>query len=468
MNDKAAKFLLVIIICTHAFVLTRLIYFPYPELFIYPYLVNRGLAPYSQILDQHFPGLMFLPVNLNNLGMTTPEAARVWSMSIVIIIQVMLFFIGSKILRGKLRALSVNILFLAWQPFFEGWVLWIDSFLPLLLLPAFYALYQGDRDNRRDKADKWFFCSGLFLGLGIVFKQVLIPLVIFAAIYILWKKRNLRVMLIFLSGLFFPIALMFIYLVSIGVLKDFWYWTVVFNLTTFAQFGRGDGPTLAHFFRVLLVFGLPFLIIRKIKLAEVQILLIFLIGTLIGLSTRFDFVHLQPALPFALLATVFGLRSQTWSGRLGGLGKLGRLGIAILYGLILVRWLVIFYQGHLGNRVISFDSTTLNIAAKIRDYTSPGEKIFVYGGQPHLYQMSATLPAGNIFVFQFPWFLKVAEARILEGIKVDKPNIIVSDRTTTIEKAKITDFAGSIDEYINQNYQKIDSVGTADILRRKD
>lgn len=451
MNEKMAKILLVIIICIHAFVLTRLIYFPYPELFIYPYLTNHGLKPYSQILDQHFPGLMFLPINLNNLGMITPQTARLWSVSMVLIIQIMIFLISSRILKSKTKAILVNILYLIWQPFFEGWVLWIDSFLPLLLLPAFYALYQ--------KADKWFFCCGLFLGLGIVFKQVLIPLAIFAAIYILWQKRNLRVMLAFLSGLFFPIALMFIYLASIGVLRDFWYWTVVFNLTTFAQFGRGDGPTLAHFSRVLLVFGSAFLVVRKIKTMEAQILLIFLIGTLIGLSTRFDFIHFQPALPFAVLATVVGL------GKLGGVG---RLGIITLYGLILVWWLVIFYQGHLGNRVISFDSNTLNIAAKIRDYTSPGEKIFVYGGQPHLYQMSATLPAGDIFVFQFPWFLKIAEGRILEGIKVDEPNIIVSDRTTIIEKAKITDFAGSIDQYINENYQKIDSVGTADILRRKD
>src|SRR3989339_1236932 len=94
-SDNITYFLLGIILLIHALVITRLIYFPYPEFFIYPYLTNHGLKPYSQILDQHFPGLMFLPVNLNNLGMTTPETARLWSIAIVIIIQLMLFFIGS-------------------------------------------------------------------------------------------------------------------------------------------------------------------------------------------------------------------------------------------------------------------------------------------------------------------------------------------------------------------------------------
>ncbi|MDD5415789.1 MAG: glycosyltransferase family 39 protein [Candidatus Daviesbacteria bacterium] len=438
---------LFLIVAIHVFILTKLIYFPYPELFIYPYLTNHGLAPYVQILDQHFPGLLFLPINLNNLGMNTPETARIWSIAVVILIQVILFFVSSEILKSKTKALLVNILYLIWQPFFEGWVLWIDSFLPLLLLPALYSLYRGK-----------IFAAGILLGLAVMFKQTIIPLSVFVLIYIFWKTRSFKNSFRFLGGLLIPVVLMVVYLASIGVFSDFWYWTVTFNLTTFAQFGRGAVPTLAHFLRVLFVFGLPFLILKWIRLAEVQILLIFLIGALAGLSTRFDFVHFQPALPFALIAFVFVL---------GRLGKLGRLGIMSLYGLILVWWLIIFYKGHLGDQVISFGPNTRELAVKIKSSTSPGEKIFIYGVQQHLYQMSDTLPAGDIFVFQFPWFMQVAESRILEGIIKDKPRIVISDREVLIENRKITDFARDIDQYIQSNYQKIDSVGTAEILQRK-
>lgn len=446
-KNNVAIFLLGIILLIHSLILTKLIYFPYPEIFVYPYLANHGLAPYSQILDQHFPGLMFLPINLDNLGMITPEVARIWSISIVVIVQVMLFIIGSFILKSKFKALLVNTLFLVWQPFFEGWVLWIDSFLPLLLLPSFYALCR-----------RWFLAAGLLLGAAIVFKQTIIPLAVFAWIYIFWQQKSLKRSLKFLAGVFIPVGFMFSYLISIGVFWDFWYWTVTFNLTTYAALGRGTGPTLAHFTRVLLVFGLAFLVARKIKFKEAQILLIFLIGTLFGLSTRFDFVHFQPALPFALVAFVFALEK---------LGKFWRLGIICVYSLILVWWLIIFYKGHLGNRVISFDSATYVLADKIRKFTNPGEKIFIYGAAPLLYQMTQTLPAGDIFVFQFPWFLKVAEGRILEGIIKDKPNIIVSDKSMKIEGQEITEFAKDIDKYINQNYEKADSVGTAEILKRR-
>ena len=109
------------ILLTHIFIFTKLIYFPYPELFIYPYLTNHGLKPYGQILDQHFPGLMFFPINLDNLGMNTPEGAKFWSISIVIIIHLMIFLIGSEIFKNRLSQL-MNMLKaeLVFQELFKG------------------------------------------------------------------------------------------------------------------------------------------------------------------------------------------------------------------------------------------------------------------------------------------------------------------------------------------------------------
>lgn len=456
MLDRITFILLAIIIFVHSLILTRLIYFPYPELFIYPYLTNHGLKPYQQILDQHFPGPMFFPINLDNLGVNDETAARIWSIGIVVLVHILLFFISSKILKSREKALLVNVLFLIWHPFFEGWVLWIDSFLPLVLLPAFYVLYKR----------RYFFC-GLLLGIGIVFKQTLIPLSFLVLIYIFWQTRKFKISVAFLFGLIIPITLMLLFLTTIGVLKDFWYWTVNFNLTVYAKYGRGMVADFAHLSRVALVFGTPLLLLYKIKDKVNQILLIFLGGSLIGLSTRFDFVHFQPALPFAVLATVYGLgKLGPPAGEAGDLSKLGKT-LIIGYMLIAIWWLNIFYKGHIGDEVFFFDNQIKTVAQKIKQYTKEDEKIFVFGAPPHLYQMANRLPAGNIFVFQFPWFLRVAGERILWGIKKDKPEIVVSDRTVKIDDIPIIEFAKEIDQYIQQNYQIIDQVGTTMILRRK-
>ncbi|MBI2596956.1 hypothetical protein HYW41_02255 [Candidatus Daviesbacteria bacterium] len=447
LKSKIAIVFLALLIILHTFLLSRLIFFPYPELFVYPYLTNRGLKPYQQILDQHFPGLMFLPINFDNLGMKTPEVARLWLISVVSFTHLLLFLISSKILKSKFRALLVNLLYLIWQPFFEGWVLWIDSLLPIVLLPAYYALYK-----------RKFFLTGLLLGMGIIFKQVLIPLAGLVLIYIFWEMREVRVIRRYLYGLGLPLVFVTAYLFSIGVLGDFWYWTIVFNMITYVQFGRGMGPSFAHFARVALVFGIASFILLKIKTRDAQLLLIFLFGTLFGLSTRFDFVHFQPALPFAALATayIFWKLGGSWVVKVFAVG----------YLLTTVWWLVTFYRGHLGEKILFFDKQTVEVASKIRRYTKNNDKIFVFGAAPNLYQMSDRLPAGDIFVFQFPWFLMAAEDRLLAGIIKDQPQIIVSDRNTEIEGRKISDFAPKLDKYIIQNYHSIDKVGTVSILNR--
>lgn len=449
MLNKPVILLFIAIIFAHSFILTRLIFFPYPELFIYPYLTNQALLPYKQILDQHFPGLMFLPVNFNNLGMTTPDVARIWLISVVILVHFLLFFISRDIFKSNKKAILVNLLYLIWQPFFEGWVLWIDSFLPLILLPAFYALHK-----------RWIFLTGLLLGIGVVFKQVLAPLSGLVLIYLIWERKEIRerrAIRWYLFGLSLPVILMIIYLSSIGVLKDFWYWTVIFNLTVFAKYGRKFAPTLGHILRIAIVFGMSGLVLKFWNERIVKILIIFLLGALATAISRFDFVHFQPALPFAILATVYGLEKVGWLGRLGIVG----------YILVTIWWLVIFYKGHIGDKIFFYDSQTYVLAEKVKQQINTGEKIFVFGALPHLYQMTGTIPAGDIFVFQFPWFMMVAQDRILEGIKKDHPQIIVSDRTVQIEGLPITDFAKKIDQYIQKNYQPIDQVGTTVILRRK-
>lgn len=448
LKNNLVYFFLGLILLAHTFLITELIFFPYPELFIYPYLTNHGLLPYKQILDQHFPGLMFLPINFDNLGMTNPDIARIWLIVTVIITHILLFVLSSKILKSPRKAILVNILYALWQPFFEGWILWIDSFLPLILLPAFYTILR-----------RKFFISGLLIGLAVVFKQVMIPLACILVFYVWWESKEFKKARNFFIGLTIPIFLMIAYLISIGVFNDFFYWTVIFNLTVYAKYGRGEGADFAHLSRIVLVFGSAFLAAGKIKERPVQILLIFLIGSLIGLTTRFDFVHFQPALPFAVLATILGVKALSKKKIIWF--------VVIIYSLVTIWWLNIFYKGHIGNKVFFFDDLTYQIAGKIMQYTKPKDKIFVFGAAPHLYQMSNTLPAGDIFVFQFPWFFQIAQDRILAGIKQDRPNIVIVDRTAKIEGRSIMEFGGNINTYLIENYEKIDNVGDSEILKRK-
>lgn len=446
---------LLIIIGIHIFLFLKLIYFPSPEFFIYPYLTNRGFLPYKQILDQHFPGLMFFPINFDSLGMKSPDQAKLVSVIIIILTQVLLFFVAEKILKSKKKALLANILYLIWQPFFEGWVLWIDSFLPLFLLPAFYFSYEA----RQKGQTRSLFLSGLFLGMAVIFKQVILPLVFLVGLFLYLERKKLKEVLWFLAG-FIPLPLIMIfYFWSKGIWPDFWYWTVIYNLTVFARFGK-KAPLFSHFVRVAAVYGFSVIGFFNKKSRNVfGWLMIFMFGSLAAALARFDFVHFQPSLPFVVLASVISL---VWAYE-----KSQRRVLVFVYGLGMIFLFLTFLRGHLGNKIFFFDKETLSISQKIQEGVSPGESIFIYGSIPHLYQLSQTLPAGHVFVFQFPWFMMVAEDRILKGIREDNPRLVVADRTVEIEGNKLTDFTPKINSFLLENYETFDRIGNVEFLKPK-
>jgi len=453
-STKFSYLILFAIVGIHIFALSKLIFFPYPEFFIHPYLTAHGLIPYKQILDQHFPGLMFFPLNFATLGMQTAQAARIWSWGVVAIEHVLLFICARKLFKSNAKALFSNLLFLAWHPFFEGWVFWIDSILPVFLLAAFYFLI-SQPIKKKD-----IFWAGIFLGLASVFKQVVVPLSVLVALALFFRLKKKEDVIYFLLGYLPAPLLMVIYFWSLGAFGDFWYWTVIYNLTVFSKYG-GQAATTSQLLRFVFVYGLSLVALVNAKLRKTTFwLFVFILGGLASVLARFDFVHLQPSLPFVAIASVAGV---------GFLLSKAKLRLVLpLYLLAAVYLLSVFYKSHIGNKTLFFDEGTLRIADKVRELTTPGEKIFVYAAPAHLYQLTETLPAGDVLVMHFPWFFRVTQRRILEGLIKDKPRVIVSDPKVIIQGQSIVESSSNIFAYLLENYQLTDKIGSTEILIRKE
>ncbi len=439
---------LLFIILAHIFTLAKLNFLPYPELFVYPYLTNHGLVPYKDILDQHFPGLMFFSLNLGNLGMNSPEAARYWQCGVVMIVHILLFLVGKKIFGSTKKALLANLIFVIWQPFFEGWVLWIDSFLPILTLLSFYFL-----------KSKKFFWSGIFLGLALMFKQVLIPLIVLVAIYIFIKEKSFKKIISLGLGVIVPVSFLVLYVTKLDIWKDFIFWTVTFNMTTFAEMGRKYG-TITEITRVVGVYGFALFSVFDKKFREESILIgVFLLGSLASIYARFDFVHLQPSLPFMSLLSVVSIY---WLSKQKYLKFL-----IIAYALCSIFLLSQFYKGHWGSKVFFFGNTEKKVVAEIQKLSSADEKIFALGTLPHIYQMANRLPPGNVFVFQFPWFMIEAENKILTGIINDSPKVVIRELEAQVEGKNLVSFMPQINDYVNKNYKVISIVDGIEIMVKK-
>jgi len=445
---EAVLFLIIVI---HIILLLHINFFPYPELFVYSFLTSKGMLAYKDIFDQHFPGIMLFPLNLYSLGLATFPAMRVIHLALIAINQVILFIIGKKIFGSSKKAILVNVLYLVWQPYFEGNVLWIESFITPLILLSYYFL--------EEKKKVSYFTGGFLLGIALFFKQVLIPLILAVFLYLFFIRKIAGKIYYFLGGFLVVPLLMTIYILRAGIFKEFFYWTVTFNLTTFSQMGTKH-PNLRGIISALPFFGVGLLAIFVIFLIFKKKYLLLLITSIFSLFfayARYDFIHLQPAIPFfILLMTIlfFELKSRY------------RVQLLFLYFAVSFVFVIRFYRSNWGNNIAFYGSREKTVAKIIKDNTTQDDKIFSYGFIPNIYYLSDRLPAGNKFVFQFPWFMKVAHGEILKGIIQDSPKLVIREKGITTDGESIDNYMKDIDGYINENYAKFDQVDGVEILKK--
>ena len=439
------------IILIHLLVLTWLPFGPYPELFIYSYLTEQGLIPYTQILDQHFPGLMLSPINFFTLGFDDIASMRIMHLGLILINHILIYLTANILFRSQRKALLSNLIYILYQPFFEGYILWIENLVTPLLLAAFYfAIKKGSKNN--------LLCSGLLLGLTLLFKQVVVPMIAAIIIYLYLTKKDWIRFTIATAATSSLILIMSVYYQNF---PDLFYWTATFNLTTFAEMGR-KYPTVGNLLKSLPIFGFALISIIlslfKKRSTKIDWLVLFFFGSLVFVYARFDYVHLQPALAFAALAAPLGILM---------LKNVYQIAIITLFTVLAIYLTIPVARFYEGRDNLYFGEHEQLLAAKVTDLTQEGDRIFAMATTPHLYYLTNTLPPGDIFVFHFPWFMIEAEDRILDGIKKDEPKVIARDMNATTSGMNLVSYMPKINKYVEENYQTIDMVGETEIMIRK-
>ena len=460
-KERIFPYIVGLLIFIHIFILLQLMFFPYPELFIYSYLTDKGLLPYKQIIDQHFPGVMFLPINLYSLGIDTLQEMRMIYFALIISSDLIFTKILKKIFNKNVYMLLGFLLYIFWQIYFEGHVFWIESFITPLILLAFGFLLNFF-ENRRIRN---LYFAALSVGIALVFKQTVLPLAGLVFLYLFFKRIHFKNLL--LGGIIFiiPILLVTLYFSKIGVLRDFFYWTVTFNLTIFNEMGK-TRPDIIGFAKILPVFGvsvvaLLYYLIRK-KDNIVNLTGIFLFGCLFFAYARFDHIHLQPALPFALILLTMLIVAVSRIPY----PVVFRVALSVAY-CILSLYIFIpnfrFYNKP-GVSPMFNDAETAVIVEKVKEYSNKGDTIFAFGTHPHIYYLTETMPPGNVFTFQFPWFMKVAEQTILTGIVNSPPKVVIRDLNAEVGGYSLAEYMQDIDQYIVENYVLVDYENNIEVL----
>lgn len=424
---------------------TNLTLFAYPENFAYPFFVEGGMLPYREIVDQHFPGLLLFSIHWRTLGIVGPEQARLAMLVIFALTATLLFGTTWAIYRDVRLSVLTYVFYALWVSYFGGNVFWLDSILPLFLIPAFYFGYRFFLVEERIKD---VFLLGLFLGLTTVFKPLGLIMALAVTILIL-GRRQFKPIFFFFLGLFIPISAMLAYFVGIGVLSDFLRWAVVFNLTSYGQLAQ-KLPTAGQLTGVLVASVLPLIFfVREGHRGDFFYLSIWLVVLLIGVFPRFELFHFQPSLPFFSLVSAITTR-ELWRRR-----KVWKKMIPLVVVMAMLLAQFRFFQRSLTGVNFFFRSYHYQAADFILQNTDSDEPLFVFGGQDQLYPLAQRLPPDKFYVPQLPWYyarLGIQE-RVVASLEKDPPLYVLYVKDAGVDNQSLTDYGKIVFAYLEDNYQ---------------
>src|SRR5258706_2651111 len=392
-------------------------YFLSIEFTLYPYLTSHGFLPYRNIIDQHFPTLLFGPFSLPAFLTTNP-----WPLLAV--------FLGTLCLTDILFYLSL-IRFKVHQPFlwlifyivssvyFSGNTLWLETFINLLLSAWLFLSFSKFPVSK--------FISGLLFSQIILLRPTILPAILF-----LIFGLYLPITALFLAGIFAGFFIPGVYLLRHHLTSDFYRLTIEFNQQAYPR-GAFLLPAKRQIIYLLLWLSpIIYSLIRKRK----RLLLICLASFLLLIFPRFGFEHLQPL--FLCTVLFWALNSK----------KPQPLIYFLIFSLFCLS-LIASLRHPYGNYFLNPD--VKNISQTVR--ALPGQNIYLLGASDLIYPLSGKTPPQFTYLPYLPRYFSQTDFTD-RGIKSlsDKNTPVLLDYSASIDGVNILESSGQILEYIRMNF----------------
>lgn len=442
-----------------------------PRVILQPWLLHEGFLQYENIADQHSP---LMPILLSGLTLICSDGFMLAKIVLVVLISLstVLTFLAGRRTMGWLGGLGAASFFVVWSPAFEFGKLWHETFLaPLYLL--LLLLYDSCAPHH---ARKTLFFLGFAGGIAILIKQhAAIVFVAFVIWHAVMNRRALRsfsvvlqdTVVISLAAILPVMAFGVYHYLRAGTLANFLYWTISFNLISGYASAAAQPPNIAQVRALasaclLLPAAILGLIVSKRKDDRTWLNLgwglILLAASSLTAYPRFEFFHLQAALP-----VLAWLSSLTLASALGpcssDAASQSRRYLATSVAIALsVFWIITagsayqsVFREDQPQKVTEY-TDLVPLAGEIRQRIGPTDCIYIFpDDEPtaNLYYLMRCLPP-KFWVFSYPWYmLEPVRSRIVRTLQEHPPEWIVYFPG----RWKIENRAPEVIAYIQDNYE---------------
>lgn len=417
LGARLKPLLLLSIVLMHTSLIFIRGYFLSIEFTLYPFLKTHGFLPYKDIIDQHFPTLLFGPFSLSPLLTTNPWPLLALFVLVLCLTDIILYSVLVK--RGVKMAFVWTTFYVLSSVYFSGNVLWLETFVNLLLATLFF-LSLSDRPITK-------FVCGLIFSQIILMRPTIIP-----ATLLTYFGLSLPFNFLLLSGIFVGISIPIIYMYHFDLLDSFYQIALVFNGQVYAQAAK----LLPAKRQVLLLFLWLAPVLYSLIKSKKYLLMIALTSYLALVIPRFGFEHLQPLF---LSGTVFWAIST----------KKPNLAIYVFIVLLFILNLVSSVRHPYGNYFLT--PQVKNAASFVK--LLPGNTVYLLGASDLIYPLSGKYPPNFTYLPSLPWYFGQKEfaERVINSLSGRYTPVLI-DYSATVDGRNIVESSGTIIEYIRMNY----------------
>ena len=442
--------MILILLLVHLLLLINTQFTLWPEMVVYPYLLNNNFLLYQDIINPYPPILTWFLAIFAKIFGYLPPPYQILTWVIILIIDLSIYIISQKVFKNKLFTLSSVAFFAVLSIPFGVNGLWFDLVQTPFILWALYFFYKFLNAKAKNILKYNFFISFLLVTIAFFIKQQVFWVALLFVAFGLSKYRF--DVLKFLKNHYqasLPLGVLFIFHVLYffvqGTLANFAFW--VFYFPAFLASKMPGYILLPSAKQMLIVFAL-FVFFVPTMVRKSQILFLVTLAVLILFAyPRFDYFHLVPAL--AVIAVVFGPNFEYLKKSVIHVKGFFLLALIFL-GLFTFR----YFQNHWHKEVRFFEQEVLKNARVVDLIAEEGKTVYLQNAPDQLLSLSGTLPP-KPWADDFPWYLEVPnlQKKVVDNLEKDKPRYIIFQPYFEGEKYGLGSYRpDDIADYIDNNY----------------
>ena len=443
--------MILILLLVHLLMLINTQFTLWPEIVVYPYLINNDFLLYKDIINPYPPLLTWFLAFFTKIFEYVPSTYQILTWAVILIIDLSIYTITKKLFKRRSYQLTSTLFFIILSIPFGVNGLWFDLVQTPLILWALYFFYEFLNSKAKSSLKLNFFVSFLFLTIAFFIKQQVFWV---AALFLISALSKYKFDLFkflknhYLSVLPFAVFLIFnfVYFLEHGTLTNFAFW--VFYFPALLASKMSGYILLPSIKQIVVVFALFVLFLPTILKKSHVLFLITAAALILFAYPRFDYFHLIPVL--SAIAVVFGPNSEYFKKL-----KIAPRGFSLIALIFLGLFTYRYFQNHWQKEVRFFEQDVFENARVIDLLVEENDKVYLQNAPDQLLSLSGTLPT-KPWADDFPWYLEVAnlQNRVRDELEAEKPRFIIFQPYLKGKKYELGSYRpDDIADYIDNNYE---------------